>query len=61
MSRGHQRDLAPSFAKCVLKVIGSESTHSCRDDQLCAVLKVVINEAVHVVQSIWGANSTKEK
>ena len=48
------------FAKCVLKVTGPEDTHTCKDDQLCAVLKVGINGTVHGVQSIWDANSTKE-
>ena len=41
------------FAKCVLKITGSEATHACRDDQICAGLKAVINGLVHGAQSIW--------
>ena len=42
-------------------VTGYDATHECRDDQLCAVFKAGIYGAVHGVQSIWEANSTKEK
>ena len=44
------------FANCVLKFTGTESTNACKDDQICAKLKVVIDGAVHRVQAIWGAN-----
>ena len=47
------------FAKCVLKVTGFELTHACTDGQLCAGSKAEIDRAVHRVQSIWEANSTK--
>ena len=48
------------FAKCILKVTGSEATRACKDDQLCVVLKAVVNMAVEGVQSIWEANWTNE-
>ena len=48
------------FDKCILKVTGSEATHSYKDDHLCAGLKVVIDGAVPRVQYIWGANSTEK-
>ena len=44
----------------MLKVTVPDATHSCKDGQLCAVLKVVIDVEVHWVRSIWGSNSTKE-
>ena len=47
------------FAKCMLKFMGPEATHTCKDDQLCMGLKSGIDGAVHMVQSIWYANSTK--
>ena len=47
------------FAKCVLKVTGSDTTHMCRDDHLCAVLKEGIDGAVHRVQSIWEDDLTE--
>ena len=48
------------FAKCVLKVTGSNATHACRDDQICAILKEGIDGAVNGVQSIWEDNLTEE-
>ena len=48
------------FAKCIMKVMGYEATHACKDDQFYAGLNVVIDGAVHGVQSIWDDNSTKE-
>ena len=48
------------FAKCVLKVTGSNATHTCRDDQLCAIFKEEIDGAVNGVQSIWEDNLTEE-
>ena len=47
------------FAKCVLiKGPGPEATHTCKDDQLFAGLKSIIDRAVHGVQYIWDAKST---
>ena len=43
----------PLFAKCVLRFMGPESTNAFQDDQLCAVLKLVIDGAAYGVQSIW--------
>ena len=40
------------FARFVLKVTGSETTHACKDDHLCAGLRAVIYGEVHGVQSI---------
>ena len=48
------------FAKCVLIVAGIEATSACRDDELCARLKLVIGGAVHGVQAIWDTKSTTE-
>ena len=47
------------FAKFVLKVTVSDTTHVCRDDHLCAVLKEGIDGAVHRVQSIWEDDLTE--
>ena len=41
------------FAKCVLRVTGSEATNGCQDDQLCASLKAIIYGSIHGVQDIW--------
>ena len=48
------------FAKCVLKATGHKATNACQDDHICAVPKVVIDEAVHGVQDIWDANLSTE-
>ena len=48
------------FAKCVLRVIGPESTSACQDDQLCAGLKVGIDGVFHGAQPILDTNSTTE-
>ena len=40
-----------NFAKCVLRVTGSESTKMCKDDHLCASFK-----AVTVKAGIWGSS-----
>ena len=39
----------PLFDKCVLKLMGYESTHACKYGQICADLKAGINWAVHGV------------
>ena len=44
----------------MLRVTGTESTSTCHDDQLCAVLKEVIDGIDHMVQYIWDKNSTTE-
>ena len=49
------------FEKYVLKVMGYESTHSCRDDQIYAGLKAGIDGAVHGVHYILKTNSTLKK
>ena len=49
------------FAKYILKFMESEAPHACRDDQLCAGLKAVIDRMLHGVKYIWEANLTKEK
>ena len=46
------------FAKCVLRVTEPKLSIACQDDQLCAGLKVVIDGAVHGVQSIWETKLT---
>ena len=33
---------------------------ACQDDQLCAVLKAVIDSTVHISQAIWDENLTTE-
>ena len=48
------------FSKCVRKVTLSEATHACKSEQLCVVLKVLINRDVRGFQYIWYANSTEE-
>ena len=48
------------FAKCALKVTGSDATHVWRDDQLCAILKEGIDGALNGVQYIWEDSSTEE-
>ena len=48
------------FAKIMIKVTEPESTMACQDDHLCAVLKAVIDGAVHWVQSLWDENLTTE-
>ena len=45
-----------SLAKCMLMVKGTEAIHAYKYDQICAVLKVVIDGAVHGVHSIWEPN-----
>ena len=47
------------FSKCVLEVTGPESTHACKDNQICRVLKDGIYGALQGVQYIWDATSTK--
>ena len=46
------------FAKCVLKVTGTEDTSACQYDQICAGLKSVIDGAVQRVQAIWYTKLT---
>ena len=58
MSGGHWVNLVPNFSKCVLKVKVPEANHTYKDGQLCAVLKAVMDGAVHGVQYIWYTNST---
>ena len=48
------------FSKCMMRVMGPESTNACQDDQLCAGLKAGINGDIHGVQAIWVANSSME-
>ena len=46
------------FSEIMLNVTGPQASMECQDDQLCAILKVVINGMVHRVQAIWDENST---
>ena len=48
------------FAMCVLRVMGPKATNACKDDHLCAGLKVGINRAVHGDQAIWGTKLSTE-
>ena len=48
------------FAKIVIKVAVSEATMVCQVDHLCAVLKAVINSAVHGVHDTQDENSNTE-
>ena len=59
VSSGCQRNVVPSFSRCVLKVTVSDTTHVCRDDHLCAVMKEGIDGAAHRVQSIWEDDLTE--
>ena len=49
-----------SFAKYVLKVLGPESTHTCKYERICAGLQAGTDGAVHGVKYIWDSNSTKK-
>ena len=49
------------FSKIVLKVTGPEATMACRDDQLCAGLKVGIDGTIHRIQSLWDKNLSMEE
>ena len=44
------------FAKCVIKVAGSEAAEACGSDQLCAGLKAGIEGASHAVHQSWEKN-----
>ena len=59
----HLRDIKETwrqlFSKCVLKFMGPEVTHVCKDDQMCAGLKSLIDQAAHGAQYIWDAKSTE--
>ena len=48
------------IAKIVLKVTVTEATVAFQDDQMCAVLRSVIDGAVHGVQYIWGKTLTTD-
>ena len=48
------------FAKCVLKVTGYDATHTCRDDQICSVLKEGIDGTINGVQYILEDNLTEK-
>ena len=41
------------FANILLKVMVTEATMACQDDQLCAGLKSGINGAIHGVKYLW--------
>ena len=41
------------FAKCVLRVAGTEAEIQCGADQLCAGLKAGIDGAVHAMSALW--------
>ena len=49
------------FAKIVLKIMGPEAIMACQDDHLCAVLKEVIDRAIHCVQALWGEDLSTEE
>ena len=49
------------FDQIVLKTTGTEATMACQDDQLCDVLKAVINGAIHGVQALWDENLSTEE
>ena len=44
------------FAMCVLRVMGTEVTSECKDDQLCSILKAGIGCSVHRVLDIYYTN-----
>ena len=46
------------FANIVLKVMGTEATMVCQDDQLCAGLKAGIYGAIYAVQALCDENSS---
>ena len=52
--------MAASFCQYWAKARRTRKTIAYQDDQLCAILKVVIDGAVHGVQYIWDKNSTME-
>ena len=43
-----------------MRFTGPESISACKDDHLCARLKMGVDGAVHGVQDIWYTNSTTE-
>ena len=49
-----------SLSNILIKFTGPEATMEYQDDQMCVILKVVIDGAVHEVQSIWDKNSATE-
>ena len=48
------------FAKCVLKLTGTEATNAFQDDHICDSLKVLIDGSIHGVKDIRDANSSTE-
>ena len=56
---GIKENCCQLFATCVMKVMGPEATHACKDDRLCTVVKAGIDGAVHWFQSFWYAKSIK--
>ena len=44
----------------MLKVTGPEATMTCKDDHICAILKLGIDGTVLGVQSIWDGKLTME-
>ena len=49
------------FANIVLKVMGTEATMVCQDDQLCAGLKAGIYGAIYAVQALCDENSSTQE
>ena len=48
------------FSKCVMRVMGSETTNKCQDDQLCSSEKVRIKGSLQGDQYIWDTKSSTE-
>ena len=49
------------FAKCVLKVAGTEAKETCGSAQFCADLEADIEGAVHAVRSMWNGAADNEE
>ena len=49
------------FAKCVLKVAGTEAKEACGSAQLCAGLEAGIEGAVHAVRAMWNGAADNEE
>lgn len=49
------------FAKCVLKVVGTEAKEACGSAQLCTYLKADIKGAVHAVRAMWNRSADNEE
>ena len=48
------------ITKYVLRITAANFTNTCKDDQLCAGLKEVIDGAVQIMQFLWGNKLSME-